>query len=482
MSTEISIIMLSFNLVFYLRLRFSRKVAVVACFAPRALVAAAALARLIWLYPITPHNDPEFGLWIPAILSQIHVCLSVCTACIPYMVPFFKSLETSRRRTYSSRTAEFHSDDRAIRTPSSLWFRRQGRTKIFNSWDSTAISSLHYERVPQVSPYIPMPRPVSPLTPPRYNSRPGTAKSRSPSQRGLNITIPDRNSPFPQSGRTGSPQTASSCALSPSCTSPVPLISIHSFVAPRKAPTPPMRTHSPNPPTASSQYSSNNPSPVSPRRTPQFSLFPQYYTPNPHLSPDMRQSGFAPMSVQPIRSLRPSNSSRISRHSTTQRPYNPSSGRSYMPPTSAGQPPKFSTAPDPTSPPSTTTSRTSAQGRHISVQELNSPMGAAINKYFHTSIPEHEPDAPAPVTPAPATAPITVPRERNKQILSPANALRTQTALLRHPSERAYDEILRNELRLPRNSLIMNKSLRSPGLPPVQDTRSSPRLVMRDSY
>jgi hypothetical protein len=156
--------MLSINLVAYLRVRFSRKVAVVACFAPRALVITASLVRLIWLYPITPHSDPEFRLWLPAILSQVHVCLSICTACIPYMIPFFKSLEGGLRRARSSKSTEFRLDERMSRTPSSLWFRRQKRTKVFNSWDSTAVASLQYERVPQASPQIPTPQPISPLS------------------------------------------------------------------------------------------------------------------------------------------------------------------------------------------------------------------------------------------------------------------------------------------------------------------------------
>jgi hypothetical protein len=471
MSTEICIIMVSLNMVVYLRLRSSRKIAVVACFAPRALVAAAALVRLIWLYPITPHDDPEYRLWLPAILSEVHVCLSVCTACIPFMVPFFRSIDTGRRRTHLSKFSDYQMDDKTTHPPSSLWFRRQRRTKIFNSWDSTAVASLQYERVSHVSPHIPTPRPMSPLTPPRYNSRPGTAKSSSSTYNGLSISIPDWNSSLHQNTGPGSPQTASSCALSPSCTSPTPLIMMNTFVSPRKAPTPPTRTHSPNPPTASSQYSSNNSSPMSPGRAPRFSLFPQHHSPTPHPSPGIGHSGFAPISVPPIRSLRPTASGRVSRNSIPQRPYDSSSGRTHVPPPSARQPPKFSTGPDPTSPPSTTTSATSNRRRHVSVQELNSPMGAAINNYFRSAVPEHEP-----------AASTIAHRERNHQILSPANALRTQTILPHHPPGPSHNDIMYNELRLPRNSFVSTKALRSPAMPPVQDKRSSPRLVVREPY
>ncbi|KAH8722992.1 hypothetical protein GQ44DRAFT_621643 [Phaeosphaeriaceae sp. PMI808] len=299
LSTEISIIMLSVNLVAYLQVRLSRKFAVVACFAPRALVASASIIRLVWLYPITPYSNPEYQLWLSAILSQMHVCLSICTACIPYMVPFFKSLEGSLRRTNSSKGPEFRMDERSRHTPSSLWFRRQKKSQTFNSWESTAVPSLQYERVPQASPYIPTPRAMSPLTPPHFNSRPGSTRSAASSRRGLSINIPDRHSPLPQSTDIVSPQTASSFALSPSCASPVPLLNMQSFIPSRKAPTPPAKAHSPYPPTSSSHYSSRSNSPASPPRPQRFSLFPQQSPPTLRYSPEMQQSGFTPVHVPP---------------------------------------------------------------------------------------------------------------------------------------------------------------------------------------
>src|SRR5690242_10465927 len=101
MSTELFTVMLSVDLVAHLRVRTSRKVAVVACFAPRLLVAAAALIRAIFLYQVTPHGNPEFDLWVSTVCTQVHVCASICTACVPYMVPFFKSLQSNIWRSYS---------------------------------------------------------------------------------------------------------------------------------------------------------------------------------------------------------------------------------------------------------------------------------------------------------------------------------------------------------------------------------------------
>ncbi|KAH7381312.1 hypothetical protein DE146DRAFT_282001 [Phaeosphaeria sp. MPI-PUGE-AT-0046c] len=456
MTTEMVIISLSFKLVLYLKLRFSRKVAVVACFAPRSFVAAASAARLIWLYPITPNNDPEYRLWLPAILTQLHVCISICTACIPYMVPFFKSLDSSLRRGYSLKSSEFRFEERRPSVSSSLWYRRQKKAKTLDSFDSTGATSLHYERVPQASPHIPTPRPMSPLTPPQYNSRPGTAASKISFYRGLSISIPSRNSSRPRTLTISSPQTASSGALSPSCASPTNFLSMQSFLATRKAPTPPSKTHSPNPQTASSHYSSRSPSPVSPDLPSRFTLYPPQSTPNSRWSPELRHSGFTPVAIPPIRQLRPSASY--------------STGRNQ-----GAHPPKFSTAPHPISPPSTTTLPT-AKPQHLSVQELNSPMGAAINNYFSSA--EDEVEVPVSASLAPPLSPRCL---RNHQVLSPANTSRTQKPLPRSPFPDASNDMVRDELGMPRDSIIMTKISRSPGMPFIQDARCSPRLVTSTS-
>jgi hypothetical protein len=228
--------MLSVNLVAYLRVRLSRKLAVVACFAPRSLVIAASIVRLIWLYPITPHSSPEFRLWLPAILMQIHVCLSICTACIPYMVPFFKSLEGSLRRRHMVDSAGYYTNERGERQTSSLWFRRHTKSsKNLDSWDSIVVVAPRYERVSQASPYIHTPPAISPLTPPRWISPPSTADTQAPSGPGLLINIPMGNSPLLRTTDVGSPQTASSFALSPSCTSPIPLFPFEYSTAPRRS-------------------------------------------------------------------------------------------------------------------------------------------------------------------------------------------------------------------------------------------------------
>jgi hypothetical protein len=402
------------------------------------------------------------------------------------MVPFFKSLEGSLRRTRSLKTPEFRMDERRERTQSSLWFRRQQKTKTFYLWDTAAASGLQYERVPQASPQIPTPRALSPLTPPRYHSRPGTAKSNFSSRGGLSIKIPECNSPLPRSTEIQSPQTASSFALSPSCASPTPLIHLHSFVPDRKAPTPPLRTHSPYPPTASSRYSSRSPSPVSAGRLPRFSLYPQQTSSNDRYSPDLRNSGFTPISIPPIRALRSQKSNSISRHPDILLPTYVEQKRMLL--QNNILQPKFSTAPYPTSPPSTTTSP-SSKNRHLSVQDLNSPMGDAINHYFNSATLENTAPAPKPLpkpSPMPAPTPAAAPyspqrRQRNQQVLSPTNTLRIQEELPTSPPQsRSRRNVSGDELFMSRDSIIMAKTSRSTKLPVVRDARSSPRLVVRN--
>lgn len=91
--TDLAIVLMSILIIYDLHVAFSRKVAVFGCFAPRILVVTAAVCRLVFLIPLSLHDDPTFKLWIPTICTQVQVCLSITTACIPYMKPFFEGVE-----------------------------------------------------------------------------------------------------------------------------------------------------------------------------------------------------------------------------------------------------------------------------------------------------------------------------------------------------------------------------------------------------
>jgi hypothetical protein len=433
--------MLSVNLVACLRIRVARKVAVVACFAPRTFVLAASLVRLIWLFP---PSTPEYRLWLPAILTQVHVCVSIFTACIPYMVPLFKSLESGLRRTHLAKGSKLHVDGREGRRSDSLWFRRQSRQKAL-SWRDSA--KLRYECVPQASPQIPTPRALSPWTPPYYHSRPGTANSKTPSARGLNISIPDRSRPLQQITDFTSPQTASSFALSPSCTSPVPLLPIHRSGRMKKAPTPPPKSHSPRPPTASSCYSSCDPSPISPARPTRLSLFPPQMPSECRYSPETRPDGFTPVALPPITAPRlQAINSKMPHVAVRSHNVDKLDASQQMRSASARRPPKFSTAPHPASPPSFRMSPTS-KGRHASVQDLTSPMGTAINHYFKSEASDTSPPPPQAID-----APSSAKRQRNQQVLSSSNMLHAAMPPPTSPLPALPAESLVNGLYLPHGS------------------------------
>ncbi|KAF2998435.1 hypothetical protein E8E13_000162 [Curvularia kusanoi] len=170
MSTELFIVMLSVDLVAHLRVRMSRKLAVVACFAPRLLVVAAALVRAVYFYQVTPHSRPEYDLWIATVCTQVHVCVSICTACIPYMVPFFKSLQGNMWRSYSTRSWSTKSRFSHLSGQSPNRLRKREANIRFESPKSSRNLVKMPERVSIVSPRIPSPMPISPFMPPPISS------------------------------------------------------------------------------------------------------------------------------------------------------------------------------------------------------------------------------------------------------------------------------------------------------------------------
>jgi hypothetical protein len=161
-TTEIAIITLSIDLVAHLKVRLSRKIAVVACFIPRLLVIFSAIVRAFYFYQISPHEDPVYDLWISTVCTQVHVCVSICTACIPYMVPFFKSLQGNIWRSYS--TKSWNMVARSSKLPRHASNRLQKREAM--SYVLPQVPDQATDRVSRVPPYIPSPEPLSPFMPP----------------------------------------------------------------------------------------------------------------------------------------------------------------------------------------------------------------------------------------------------------------------------------------------------------------------------
>ena len=379
---------MSICLVVSVKLRISRKVSIISCFAPRCLVAAAALARLIWMYPVTPRYNRQHQLWIPIIISQIQLCLSISTASIPFMVPCFRGFSGNPRRVASAKSTMHLLDEEGTRSKSSLWFRRHQKAEDMDLWDLTADSVVRYERVPKASPRIPSMRPITPLSPSRLQASP-TEQAR---LHCLNIYIPFQDPRRRQSLNLASPQTQSSGVWSPSCTSPGAYL-ISSFIPSRKAPTPPIKAYSPRPPTPSSCYSSRSPTPVSaaPDRQ-RLSLFPSQRS--QAVSPRNQHPTSRLPKVEPIREMYAAAAHRnfgpVARSGADKFP---AREKLSMRSPRRAQPPKFSTTAQLQIPLLSTLDENKT--RPESVQDLTSPMGAAINNWFSSEDARRSPASPS---------------------------------------------------------------------------------------
>ncbi|KAI8931792.1 hypothetical protein NX059_011429 [Plenodomus lindquistii] len=334
------------------------------CFAPRALVICTAILRLMWLYPSTPHGQPQFRLWLPTIITQVQVCLSVITAFVPYMLPLIRSIEGNLSRSESVKRKKHHLDESYMRIVSSLWSRRHQSCGPRDSTEPQDAVDNDYKPISFSTPHLAPPRPMSPTTPLTVHS----SSLRSSSKNGLCISMPLAQR-MPESDMLSS-CTASSFALSPTCASPQP------FLAPRKPPSP--RPKAPSSSSASEDICFKSTKQDIPR-TGRFSLFPS-----------QGAGSRSPQSCQ-----EPSTSPLITYDSSLLSTM-PSSGfvspllTTLTPPSAPNtvQPAKISTTPKLTSPPPTThplSSLAKHQIRPDSIQDLNSPMGAALNNFFGSS-------------------------------------------------------------------------------------------------
>ncbi|GAW16741.1 hypothetical protein ANO14919_061780 [Xylariales sp. No.14919] len=122
--TEFSVILTSIVLVWNVHLPTQRKLVVVGCFAPRILVAAAAATRLAFLVPSLPHNYWAWNLWRLVVSTEVQVCLSISTACVPSLKPLFEAIEAG----------VWHADDLRRRGLSLEDLHSKGYLKESESW------------------------------------------------------------------------------------------------------------------------------------------------------------------------------------------------------------------------------------------------------------------------------------------------------------------------------------------------------------
>jgi hypothetical protein len=510
MTTDAGVIVLSVNLVAHLKISVSRKLVVVACFAPRLLVMAAALTRLIYLYPITPHDDPAFNLWLPAICALTQVCLSIATACVPYMKPFFEWMEVGACKADNMRRKGLTIFDFYACGSESAYVKGHKKGKQLCSMDSTVTMPLRSGRTPDVSPRIPSPPPLSPMTPPRFTTPPLTPPNATtnnaggPSERRLKLHIPDEEVRVSKNVTT--PHTASSHALSPECLSPSPLFTparntprSRSISTPTRKPRSTLRTHSSSQPyatisvhgspdlsmTAGSEVFSPPPQRLSlfprPRPTPRYSLIPQTYpTPPPiiprpsgrhrtssqaqvhHIHSDTSQARDPLPQIQSRTNNRPRNSRRRTSPKLDVLPES-------LPPLPTATVPSYHTQPPP-----------APRSQGVSSPPVSSPPTLPTH---NRAPPSRPPTITIPDLPSPQ-------RMRNMRVLSPVNSSRIdQMSPISPPTPLTFwrddsspegsthgaDVLLRSQRPWERDALPMPRD----ALPVLRDVRNSPKIVVQ---
>ncbi|KAF9729668.1 hypothetical protein PMIN04_011227 [Paraphaeosphaeria minitans] len=504
MTSDVAIVMLSINLVAYLKVRLSSKIAVVACFAPRILVIGVALARLVYLYPISPHNNPAFHLWVPLIITQVQACLSIVTACIPYVRAFFETSDSSLRRRSTARSKHVTVDEE---TYGCCGYPQGYKKAQDHSTDSTAFAKSAYGRASDASPRIPSPTPVSPLIT-RFDTPPNTSASgsRTPSERRLRLLIPAQNGTGYRNHLT-SPQTASSNALSPADPSPHPLLSSIALVHVRSSMLPAADEARSRSAMEHENNAASSPSrPQPPRR---FSLFPtqQQHSPLPQqcarppltmTSPIVERSRIdaaSPMRPMPAsqtpetRGLLPNATLPVSPTPRLMFPPRPSSSLervAYDDPLRTGPIVMTTSEAVPAPMPATRRVRHDPTSTDTSIPStFSSPR--SVPSYYARMPPTAHPPAfqqlnAYEVSPPPPIPPTSPKRQRNKRILTPQNSSRRDQMSPPSPLTPSTPRSLWREengnrsAETPKSPRAWEKA---PPMPIVQDVRNSPRIVLQ---
>ncbi|KAM7194946.1 hypothetical protein V8F33_006988 [Rhypophila sp. PSN 637] len=98
MLSDICILLVPMAMVWTVNIPKKDKATVMGCFAPRLLVMVAAASRLAYLLRALGSSSPapgksSNGLWVSVICTQLQVCLSISSACVPSVKPLFQAIE-----------------------------------------------------------------------------------------------------------------------------------------------------------------------------------------------------------------------------------------------------------------------------------------------------------------------------------------------------------------------------------------------------
>ncbi|KAL8826830.1 MAG: hypothetical protein Q9170_007254 [Blastenia crenularia] len=95
---DIVLVILPWVVVRRVQMSKHRKVVIIGCFATRLTVVVGVVAQWVCFNSATKSDNIPFHLWPEVVCAQIVQSLSIITACVPYLKPFFDSLESGMIR------------------------------------------------------------------------------------------------------------------------------------------------------------------------------------------------------------------------------------------------------------------------------------------------------------------------------------------------------------------------------------------------
>lgn len=98
-----ALVTLPWLIVRHLRMTRHRKAVVTCSFGSRLIVIIGVVSQMVFLNNAIKSNDVPFNLWAEFICAQTVQSLSIITACVPHLRPFFDSFETGPIRGDDSR-------------------------------------------------------------------------------------------------------------------------------------------------------------------------------------------------------------------------------------------------------------------------------------------------------------------------------------------------------------------------------------------
>jgi len=97
--TDAALVILPSVIVFGLQVKLAQRINTVMIFAFRVVVIVASVAQIVILRQKMGSQDPTFDFWLPAVMAEVIQSLSIVATCLPYLKPFFESLQSGMIRS-----------------------------------------------------------------------------------------------------------------------------------------------------------------------------------------------------------------------------------------------------------------------------------------------------------------------------------------------------------------------------------------------